>query len=123
MIAHGFDPYIGIFHSVVYGRPSLALDLVEELRHPLVDRLALNLFNNEILTAEDFRPVEGEGIYLTPDALKTFFKWYEQRMREPFTLKESNEQTHYRDVIKKQIQNLSKKIQFNEAYKPFRLWE
>lgn len=36
--AHGMDPYIGNLHGISYGRPSLALDLVEEFRHSFIDR-------------------------------------------------------------------------------------
>ena len=39
--SRGFDPYVGFLHSVRSGRPSLALDLTEELRHPVVDRFVL----------------------------------------------------------------------------------
>jgi len=121
LIAQGFDPYIGFLHGVVYGRPSLALDLVEEFRHPLVDRLTLNLFNNQVLTAEDFRPVEGEGIYLTPAALKTYLQYYERRMREPVTLAETSMPTDFRQIVRAQAQRLAKTIKTQEAYQPFYL--
>ena len=66
----GFDPYLGFYHATVYGRPSLALDLLEEFRHVLVDRLALNLFNLGILNEEDFYvPPEG-GVYLSTSGKK-----------------------------------------------------
>jgi len=123
LIAHGFDPYIGILHGIEYGRPSLALDLIEEFRHPIIDRFTLSLFNNNLLTEKDFHPVEGEGIYLTKDALATFFKYYEQRMKENFTLKYSNQPTCFRNIIKNQIQCLNKKIQSNKPYIPFKLRE
>lgn len=119
LIAQGFDPYIGFLHGVVYGRPSLALDLTEEFRHPLVDRLTLNLFNNQMLTAEDFRPVEGEGIYLTPAALKTYLQYYERRMREPFTLAGAATPTDFRRILRDQAQHLAKTIKQQETYQPF----
>lgn len=43
--AMGFDPYLGFFHRLDYGRPSLALDLVKEFRAALVDRFVTGLFN------------------------------------------------------------------------------
>jgi CRISPR-associated protein Cas1 len=121
LIANGFDPYIGFFHGVVYGRPSLALDLVEEFRHPFVDRLTLTLFNNEILSPEDFRPVEGEGIYLTPQALKTYLQLYERRLQEIFSPEGSEEKHSFRSLFRGQIQNLAKTIKNLEPYKPFRM--
>ncbi len=50
----GFDPYLGYFHSVTYGRASLAADLMEEFRAPVADRLTLKLLNNRVFTPEDF---------------------------------------------------------------------
>ena len=59
----GFDPYFGSLHSVDYGRPSLALDLMEEWRPIIVDTLVLSVFNLKALTPSDFeerRPVSIE---------------------------------------------------------------
>jgi CRISPR-associated protein Cas1 len=50
----GFDPYFGSLHSVDYGRPSLALDLMEEWRPIIVDTLVLSVFNLKALTSSDF---------------------------------------------------------------------
>ena len=51
--AIGFDTYVGYLHGINYGRPSLALDVVEEFRH-LAERFTLFLINNEVIRAEDF---------------------------------------------------------------------
>jgi CRISPR-associated protein Cas1 len=59
----GFDPYFGSLHTVDYGRPSLALDLMEEWRPIIVDTLVLSVFNLKALTPSDFeerRPVSIE---------------------------------------------------------------
>ena len=45
----GLDPYLGFLHQVDYGRPSLALDLIEPFRHPVADRLVLKLVNLRVL--------------------------------------------------------------------------
>ena len=50
----GFDPYLGFFHELEYGRPSLALDLMEEWRPVVVDALALELVNRGRLRPEQF---------------------------------------------------------------------
>jgi len=50
----GFDPYFGTLHSVDYGRPSLALDLMEEWRPIIVDTLVLSVFNLKTLAPDDF---------------------------------------------------------------------
>jgi CRISPR-associated protein Cas1 len=59
--AMGYDPYIGFYHQLDYGRPSLALDLLEEFRVPAVDRLVLNLANLRTLQAHDFVVDEESG--------------------------------------------------------------
>ncbi|HMA65275.1 MAG TPA: CRISPR-associated endonuclease Cas1, partial [Chitinispirillaceae bacterium] len=76
--ACGLDPYIGFFHEITYGRASLSLDLMEEFRHPLVDRLVLRLFNRKILSDDDFEVKdEGGQVYLKKESLKIFIKQYE----------------------------------------------
>ena len=62
--ACGLDPYIGFFHEVTYGRASLSLDLMEEFRHPLVDRLVLKLFNRKMLDDDDFETRGVGQVYL-----------------------------------------------------------
>lgn len=121
--AHGLDPYIGFLHGLSYGRPSLALDAVEEFRHPFIDRFTLSLFNNEVFTAEDFQPVENKGIYLTKPALKTYFEHYERRVREPFKLPNTDEDVNFRQLFKQQVHKLSSTILKKEPYEPFRIYE
>jgi CRISPR-associated protein Cas1 len=76
----GLDPYDGFFHADKYGRPALALDLVEEFRSVIVDSVVLNLVNREMLTAADFRPGRKGGVYLKRKALRTFFQQYSSRL-------------------------------------------
>src|SRR5205814_6131625 len=69
----GLDPYLGFLHQVDYGRPSLALDVMEPFRHPVADRLVLTLLNRRVLDASDFRSGgEHSGVFLAPAALKRF---------------------------------------------------
>ncbi|MBN2093055.1 CRISPR-associated endonuclease Cas1 [candidate division KSB1 bacterium] len=78
----GFDPFLGFYHTIEYGRPSLALDLLEEYRHSLIDRLALRLFNLDILKENDFYKVPNEGIYLNTSGKTKFFTQYERMVGE-----------------------------------------
>ena len=55
----GFDPQVGVLHADRPGRASLALDLMEELRPVLADRLALTPVNRGQIKASDFRVDEG----------------------------------------------------------------
>lgn len=80
--AVGLDPAVGFLHRDRPGRPSLALDLMEELRAPLVDRLALSLVNRRQLRASDFRRMDGGAVLLTDDARRTVLTAWQERKRE-----------------------------------------
>jgi CRISPR-associated protein Cas1 len=74
----GFDPYKGFFHSNRHGKPSLALDLMEEFRPVIADSVVLTLINNEMLSPADFL-VWREACQLTETGRRKFFAAYEQR--------------------------------------------
>ena len=74
----GFDPYKGFFHQGRHGKPSLALDLMEEFRPVIADSVVLTLINNESLTPDDF-VVWRDACNLTDAGRKAFFAAYEQR--------------------------------------------
>lgn len=74
----GFDPYKGFFHQGRHGKPSLALDLMEEFRPVIADSVVLTLINNEMLTPGDF-VVWRDACNLTETGRKAFFAAYEQR--------------------------------------------
>jgi CRISPR-associated protein Cas1 len=74
----GFDPYKGFFHQGRHGKPSLALDLMEEFRPVIADSVVLNLINNESLTPDDFI-IWRDACQLTESGRKSFFAAYEMR--------------------------------------------
>lgn len=78
----GLDPAVGFLHRDRPGRPSLALDLMEELRAPLADRLALSLVNRRQLRAGDFRRMESGAVLLTDEGRKTVLTAWQERKRE-----------------------------------------
>ena len=78
----GLDPAVGFLHRDRPGRPSLALDLMEELRAPLADRLALSLINRRQLRAADFITLEGGAVLLTDDARKLVLTAWQERKKE-----------------------------------------
>lgn len=78
----GLDPAVGFLHRDRPGRPSLALDLMEELRAPLADRLALSLVNRRQLRAADFQRVESGAVLLTDDARRLVLTAWQERKRE-----------------------------------------
>lgn len=74
----GFDPYKGFFHQGKHGKPSLALDLMEEFRPVIADSVVLTLINNESVTPEHFITWR-DACQLTEAGRKSFFAAYEQR--------------------------------------------
>jgi CRISPR-associated protein Cas1 len=74
----GFDPYQGFYHVGRHGRPSLALDLMEEFRAVIADSVVLNLINNGIVVESDFLSWR-DACQLTDAGRAGFFKAYEQR--------------------------------------------
>lgn len=79
LLAVGFDPYLGIYHRPRYGKPALALDMMEEFRPIVADSTAVTLFNNGELSKRDFIRA-GFGISLTPEGKKKVIGGYERRM-------------------------------------------
>lgn len=79
---HGLDPQVGFLHADRPGRASLALDLMEELRPVLADRLALSLVNRRQLAAADFVVESPGGVRLTEDARRTVLTAWQDRKRE-----------------------------------------
>lgn len=81
----GLDPAVGFLHRERPGRPSLALDLMEELRPVLADRVALSLVNRRQLDAADFDTAVSGAVSLTDDARKTLLTAYQERKRTELT--------------------------------------
>jgi len=116
--AMGFDPYIGFYHQLDYGRPSLALDLLEEMRAPLVDRFTAKVFNQGTLTRDDFVSSPQGGVYLGQEAKRTFFAAWEQELASPFAL--GDEELSFREVFRRQAGRLARTVQDGAPYEAFR---
>lgn len=81
----GLDPSVGYFHDERPGRPSLALDLVEEFRAFLVDRFVITLVNRKQVSADDFITRPGGAVELKDAARKRLIGEYQQRKQEKRT--------------------------------------
>lgn len=78
----GLDPQVGYLHGLRPGRPSCALDLLEEFRGPWADRLAVTLINRREVQPEDFEIRPGGSVLLMPDGRKTVVAAYQRRKQE-----------------------------------------
>lgn len=81
----GLDPQVGFLHADRPGRASLALDLMEEFRPILADRLALSLVNRRQLVVKDFIIEDSGAVRLTDDARKTVLVAYQERKKDELT--------------------------------------
>jgi len=80
----GLDSQMGFLHALRPGRPALGLDIMEEFRAVLADRLALTLINRKQITGKDFEPRPGGAVYLNDDGRKTVVVAYQKRKQEEF---------------------------------------
>jgi CRISPR-associated protein Cas1 len=79
--SQGLDPQVGYLHRDRPGRPSLALDMMEEFRSVLADRLALTLVNRGQLRAQDFRRLDGGAVVMEDSARRTVIAAWQERKR------------------------------------------
>lgn len=97
----GLDPYLGTFHVIEAGRPSLGLDLLEEFRPLLIDRLVLELVTTGALTPAQFErpPQQPEAIYLNAAGRALFVQRYQALMLSPAPLPDGTQTTLRRVVL------------------------
>lgn len=122
LAALGLHLGLGFLHEIFPNRPSLALDLLELFRQPVVDRLTLSLFNRRIFTPDDFQGGENGGVRLTEEGLKRYFFLYERAMTTPFQQPGNNgaETSHltFRKLITDMAQTLRNAIRDAEPWTP-----
>lgn len=83
--AVGLDPYVGFLHADRPGRPSLALDMMEELRPVFADRLALTLVNRKQISGDGFEEKESGGVLMDDDTRKTVLSAWQSRKQDEIT--------------------------------------
>jgi len=117
----GLDPAVGFLHRDRPGRPSLALDLMEELRPPFADRLALSLVNRQQIKINDFDVTETGAVLMKENARKEVLKAWQKRKQEEITHPFINERIPFGLVPHVQALLLSRYLRNDlDAYPPFR---
>lgn len=79
LLAVGFDPYLGFYHRPKWGKPALALDMMEEFRPIIADSVVITVINNGEVTRDDFMVGPG-GTALTEAGRRRFIAAYERRL-------------------------------------------
>ncbi len=128
--AAGLDPLLGAYHQPEYGRPSLALDIVEEFRAPIVDSLTLRLINRRQLVPADFgSPSEAMGedqlaveaddrgaVYLLERGRKIFIREFLARLREEVFDPREGVHTDWRGIIRNQVYRMARAVRGESPY-------
>jgi CRISPR-associated protein Cas1 len=119
----GLDPAVGYLHADRPGRPSLALDLVEEFRPWYADRLALSLINRKQLSASGFRRLENGATLLSDDGRKLVITAYQERKRDEMQHAFLDEQVTLGLLWFCQAQLFARQLRGDlDAYPPF-IWK
>jgi CRISPR-associated protein Cas1 len=106
----GFDPMMGYYHQPRFGRPALALDLMEPFRPLIVDSAVINAINTRMVTAADFMR-SGDAVALTPGGRKSFYHAYELRMDTLVTHPIFEYRVSYRRLLEVQARLLGRVIE------------
>jgi CRISPR-associated protein Cas1 len=108
-LAVGFDPYVGFYHQPRFGRPALALDIMEEMRPLIAESAVLSCINNRVITEKDFVRA-GQAVNLSAPGRKRFFQMYEQRMSSLITHPLFDYKVSYRRALELQARLLAKTL-------------
>jgi CRISPR-associated protein Cas1 len=116
----GLDPAVGFLHKDRPGRPSLALDLMEELRPVLADRLVLSLINRKQISVSDLTRPEGGGVFLNDNGRKAVIVAWQKRKQEELEHPFSEEQICWGQVCHMQALLLARYLRGDlDAYPAF----
>lgn len=105
--ALGFDPFWGFYHQPRFGRPALALDLMEPFRPLIADSVVLTAINTRMVTSADFLR-SGPAVALKPNGRKGFFRAYESRMDGLVTHPMFDYRVSYRRLLEIQTRLLAR---------------
>ncbi len=105
----GLDPYVGYLHEAKYGKPALALDLMEEFRSIIADSVTLTLFNRGMITEDMFEDERGYPT-LADEGFKQFLRAWEDRLNQQVHHPYLKQKLDYRQVLVAQARILGKHL-------------
>ena len=120
LLAMGFEAHLGFYHSNSRNEPALALDLLEEFRHPLVDRFVLWVIHKQVIRQEHFIKTSGR-VSLTADGRRLFFQHWEEWIHTKQRLERSTGKLSPFELVHRQAERLAGALLKNESYTPFSL--
>jgi CRISPR-associated protein Cas1 len=117
----GLDPYLGFFHVIDYGRPSLALDVMEEFRPLVVDAIVVPLLVEGQLTSRDFRHQHDPkpAVLLADEGRNRLIEAYEKHVNGTVVYPATGEKTALRRCVELQVRHLARVVMGHDGvYKP-----
>ncbi|MGF1531103.1 MAG: CRISPR-associated endonuclease Cas1 [Puniceicoccaceae bacterium] len=119
--AVGLEPAWGVLHEHEDGRPSLALDLLEPFRAPVVDSTVLDLINHKRLTRDDFETTEEGGVLLRSKSRRKVFVAWEDRLEREFHYTHSGTRTTIRNQLRDHALQIKRSFREDCPLQPFRM--
>jgi len=117
----GLEPCVGFLHPEYRGRPSLALDLMEEFRSPIVDRMTLATFNQRLLDSSDFKRTEDDGLHLDRDGRQRVLLEFSRRVREETVNRANGTRSSFGNHIESQARLFVAALRGRAPYRPFEI--
>jgi len=103
--AVGLDPFLGVMHQPRYGRPALALDIMEEFRPLIADSVAVSLINRGELNKNDFL-FSSAGVHLNEQGRRAFWESYNRRMDTEISHPQFEYKMSYRRMLEVQARQM-----------------
>ncbi|HCF58211.1 MAG TPA: CRISPR-associated endonuclease Cas1 [Myxococcales bacterium] len=118
----GLDPYLGALHAPEAGRPSLACDLVEEHRAPLIDALVVAAINQGAIQPGDFEESgPGEPVVMRREAVRAVVELFERRMERQVRYEPQQRKLSWRQVLEQQARRLAREVLGEKEYEGVRM--
>jgi CRISPR-associated protein Cas1 len=118
-VTAGLDPCVGFLHPEHRGRPSMALDLMEEFRAQVTDRLVIAIANQMLLKPENFTQTDDGGVSMDVDTKKIFIRLYLERLNERVKNENSGNTSSFRNHIFASAASFVASLRSGNDYVPF----
>ncbi|MDR1580423.1 MAG: CRISPR-associated endonuclease Cas1 [Synergistaceae bacterium] len=119
-VTAGLDPCVGFLHPEYRGRPSMALDLMEEYRSQVIDRLIISIANQMLLKPENFSRVDNGGVFIDAEARKNFIRQFSKRLDEEVCNEITGEVSTFRNHIFASARRFAASLRTGTEYLPFK---
>ncbi len=121
--SRGMNPYFGFYHQDAERHPTLASDLMEEWRAPLVDSLVIGLIRRHEIQPYMFEQADDGGIYMNKDGLTVFINGFQRKLDDNAGYLYGGQDVSYRDAVTQQVNSLVQAVEARDAsiYRPVRI--